>query len=168
MAAPGLDDTAVHELSLFATPRETAASGSATALVRSQASRGVLWRVPLRLPSAWAGRGCGGSSGAPPGLRNNGTAVSGENDLADSGWSRCPGSTVLIHAVEFLSDEQVGAYGRFAGELSVAEVERFFYLDDADRDLIARRRSDHHRLGFAVQLGTVSWTGWLEQQRNGQ
>ncbi len=61
--------------------------------------------------------------------------------------------------VEFLSDEQVGAYGRFTGELSVAEVERFFYLDDADRDLIARRRSDHHRLGFAVQLGTVRAVG---------
>src|ERR1039458_8374151 len=26
-----------------------------------------------------------------PGLRNNGTAISGENDLAGSGWSRCPG-----------------------------------------------------------------------------
>src|SRR5450755_4208136 len=61
--------------------------------------------------------------------------------------------------VEFLSDEQVGAYGRFTGELSAAEVERFFYLDDADRDLIARRRSDHHRLGFAVQLGAVRAVG---------
>jgi len=28
--------------------------------------------------------------------------------------------------VEFLSDEQVGAYGRFSGELSAGEVERFF------------------------------------------
>lgn len=57
--------------------------------------------------------------------------------------------------VEFLSDEQVAAYGRFAGERSVAELERFFYLDDVDRNLLALRRSDHHRLGFAVQLGTV-------------
>jgi hypothetical protein len=39
--------------------------------------------------------------------------------------------------VEFLPDEQVGAYGRFTGELPAAEVERFFYLDDADRNLIA-------------------------------
>ena len=61
--------------------------------------------------------------------------------------------------VEFLSDEQVGAYGRFTGELSAAEVECFFYLGDADRNLIARRRSDHHRLGFAVQLGTVRAVG---------
>lgn len=61
--------------------------------------------------------------------------------------------------VEFLSDEQVAAYGRFTGELSAGEVERFFYLDDADRNLIARRRLDHHRLGFAVQLGTVRAVG---------
>jgi hypothetical protein len=50
-------------------------------------------------------------------------------------------------------------YGRFTGELPAAEVERFFYRDDADRDLIARRRADHHRLGFAVQLGTVRAVG---------
>src|SRR6266536_885491 len=61
--------------------------------------------------------------------------------------------------VEFLSDEQVAAYGRFTGELPASELERFFYLDDADRDLVARRRSDHHRLGFAVQLGTVRAVG---------
>jgi hypothetical protein len=61
--------------------------------------------------------------------------------------------------VEFLSDEQAAAYGRFTGELSTAEVERFFYLDDADRNLIARRRSDHHHLGCAVQLGTVRAVG---------
>jgi TnpA family transposase len=57
--------------------------------------------------------------------------------------------------VEFLSDEQVAAYGSFVGEPARAAVERFFYLDDADRYLIAQRRADHHRLGFAVQLGTV-------------
>jgi hypothetical protein len=61
--------------------------------------------------------------------------------------------------VEFLSDVQVAAYGRFTGELSAGELERFFYLDDADRDLVARRRPDHHRLGFAVQLGTVRAVG---------
>jgi hypothetical protein len=61
--------------------------------------------------------------------------------------------------VEFLSDEQVAAYGCFIGEPPRAEVERFFYIDDADRNLIARRRTDHHRLGFAVQLGTVRAVG---------
>ncbi len=61
--------------------------------------------------------------------------------------------------VEFLSDEQAAAYGRFDGELSSAELERFFFLDDADRRLVGRRRGEHTRLGFAVQLGTVRFLG---------
>ncbi|MGH3495104.1 MAG: DUF4158 domain-containing protein, partial [Sciscionella sp.] len=61
--------------------------------------------------------------------------------------------------VEFLSDGQVAAYGCFVGSPSRAEVARFFYLDDSDRELIARRRSDPHRLGFPVQLGTVRAVG---------
>jgi hypothetical protein len=32
------------------------------------------------------------------------------------------------------------------------ELERFFFLDDVDRDLIALRRMTAHRLGFAVQI----------------
>jgi hypothetical protein len=32
--------------------------------------------------------------------------------------------------VEFLSDEQAAAYGRFDGEWSRSELERFFFLDD--------------------------------------
>lgn len=61
--------------------------------------------------------------------------------------------------VEFLSDEQAAVYGSFVGEPALAELERFFYLDDADRDLVAKRRSDSHRLGLAVQLGTVRAVG---------
>ena len=38
-------------------------------------------------------------------------------------------------------------------------MERFFFLDDADKRLVGRRRNDHLRLGFAVQLVTVRYLG---------
>jgi hypothetical protein len=61
--------------------------------------------------------------------------------------------------VEFLSDDQVASFGQFVREPSRAELERFFFLDDADRVVVARRRGEHNRLGFAVQLGTVRFLG---------
>lgn len=61
--------------------------------------------------------------------------------------------------VEFLSDEQAAAYGRFNGEPTRAELERFFFLDDDDRRRVQQRRGDHHRVGFAVQVGTVRFLG---------
>jgi TnpA family transposase len=38
-------------------------------------------------------------------------------------------------------------------------LERFFFLDDADRERVARHRGDHHRLGFGLQLVTVRHVG---------
>jgi hypothetical protein len=67
---------------------------------------------------------------------------------------------VVIHAggVPVRCAGDFAAYGCFGGEPSRADVERFFYVD-ADRNLIARCQADHHRLGFAVQLGTVRAAG---------
>ena len=61
--------------------------------------------------------------------------------------------------VEFLSDEEAAAYGGFVGSPSPTELARWCLLDDADLRLVNRRRVDHLRLGFALQLVTVRALG---------
>ncbi|MFF4505284.1 Tn3 family transposase [Streptomyces sp. NPDC001401] len=61
--------------------------------------------------------------------------------------------------VEFLTDEQAAKYAAYDGAPSRTELERFFFLDDADRVLIEPKRRAHNRLGFAVQMTTVRFLG---------
>ena len=61
--------------------------------------------------------------------------------------------------MEFLTDAQVAGYGRFDGVPSRADLERFLFLDDADKDLLGDRRGDHNRLGLMLQATTVRYVG---------
>jgi TnpA family transposase len=61
--------------------------------------------------------------------------------------------------VEFLTDEQAAAFGQFTGPPGRSQLERCFLLDDDDLVLVARRRGDTMKLGFAIQLGTVRYLG---------
>lgn len=64
----------------------------------------------------------------------------------------------VVVAWRAVRDEGLAGYGRF-GVLSRAELDRFFYLDDEDRKLIAPRRRDYNWLGFGLQLVTVRYLG---------
>ncbi len=61
--------------------------------------------------------------------------------------------------IGFLSAEQADGYGRFAGVPSVEDLERYFFLDDADLKLVRAHRGRASRLGFALQLTTVRYVG---------
>jgi TnpA family transposase len=61
--------------------------------------------------------------------------------------------------VEFLTDDEAAAYGHFTGPPARADLERVFFLDDEDQSLVGRRRGEHMKLGFALQLVTVRWLG---------
>jgi hypothetical protein len=61
--------------------------------------------------------------------------------------------------VEFLTDQEAVAFGRYSGAPSREALERFFFLDDGDRELVFRRRGDHNQLGFSLQLTTARYIG---------
>jgi len=62
--------------------------------------------------------------------------------------------------VEFLSDLEVAAYGRFGKSVPQPDLERFFFLDDADRALVTKdARGAHNQLGYSLQLTSVRYIG---------
>jgi hypothetical protein len=60
--------------------------------------------------------------------------------------------------VEFLSDAEAAEYGRFDGAPSRVELDRVFFLDDADRELIrqAPRRAESAWVRAAADDGPVA------------
>lgn len=69
-----------------------------------------------------------------------------------------------IMSVEYLSDDQVARYGRFAQEPSPQELEAFFRLDEAALERAGTKRRPHNRLGWSVQWGTVRMLGTFLSQ----
>jgi TnpA family transposase len=69
------------------------------------------------------------------------------------------GPYVACVPVDFLSDAEAARYGCYHGPPTRAELEKIFFLDDEDMALIGRRRGEHMRLGFALQMVTVRYLG---------
>ena len=63
--------------------------------------------------------------------------------------------------VDFLSNEQAAGFGRFPDEISMEDLERFCWLDDADLSVAGGRRGVHNRLGSPFNWSRCgSWDGF--------
>lgn len=62
-------------------------------------------------------------------------------------------------AIDFLTEDQKQNYGCFFKPPSDEDMACFFHLDDTDLELSRKKRGNHNRLGFALQLTTARYLG---------
>lgn len=68
-----------------------------------------------------------------------------------------------------LQEEQRNFYRQYAGELSIEQLDQYFYFSEIDLEQINEARTDSNKLGFALQLGTVRFLGgFLNQSKISQ
>jgi len=70
-----------------------------------------------------------------------------------------PVPDLATSGLAFVLQDSGCRYGRYTGDPSRAQLDRYFHLDAADRELVDVRRGERNCLGFAVQLGTVRFLG---------
>lgn len=61
--------------------------------------------------------------------------------------------------VDFLTDEQYQSYAKYPDILIQEQLDKYFYLDDKDKELINACRRDYNKLGYALQLTTLRFLG---------
>jgi Domain of unknown function (DUF4158) len=61
--------------------------------------------------------------------------------------------------VDFLTDEQHQSYAKYPETLTQDQLDKYFYLDDKNKELINACRRDYNKLGYAIQLTTVRFLG---------
>jgi TnpA family transposase len=61
--------------------------------------------------------------------------------------------------VDFLTEEQCQSYAKYPVTLSQDQLDKYFYLDDKDKEFIYACRRDYNKFGYAIQLTTVRFLG---------
>lgn len=62
---------------------------------------------------------------------------------------------------DFLTDAERERLNTYPEEISSGDLGRFFTLTPHDLEIVVQQRGDHNRLGFALQLCTLHYLGFI-------